>query len=454
MGRLIKYLAVLLAVFAVLALGTALATGWLLDSKTDGALRSLSRRVPGLALKNVDGKRGFFSKGGTLYVEYTLPPGLFDEKSLQLAFDYEIRMGVLGLTAEFSRVRDLGNLDRILGPYIGRLPVIGGSARASVFSLGGDVSIAAAPFTVPLDDGKCAVGTIAGDLKFGAVGGINGSFGLEELVCESSRVYQGRLAYLLKLKDLQFGLKPELSGKKLAAVTASFDAEEIAGEASTPYVIGFEPNEQVKDPTLRDAVQLQKPHLEVGFDRIEADNFGRLSLKASGSLLLALPFIREGQILPALHFDNIALSADLSPFRPAAVKQELSRDKPHLSAVFGHIVHAKLDQLRFSHEGESFEASGSAQLDIAGDERPKDLRLALSGAAGERMVEKFLGQDYGAQLQSLVNDGSVAKSGGQYSTQIRFHNSILEFNGHRLGFNTKETGDDPDEASLASPDSP
>lgn len=447
MGRLIKYFAVALAVFAVLALATALGTGWLLDSKTDGALRSLSTRIPGLELKNVDGERGLFSKSGKLYVNYALPPGLLDEKSLQLAFDYEIRMGVLGLEAEFSRARGFGNLEKILGPYVGRLPVIGGSARASVFSLGGDVSVASAAFEVPLEDGKCAVGIIAGDLKFDAVDGIKGSFGLEDLVCESSRVYQGRLAYLLKLRDLRLGLKPELSGRKLDAVTATLDVSEIAAEASTPYLIGFAPNEQVKDPTLRDGVQLQNARLEVGFDRVDAGGFGTLSVNAGGSVLLSLPFIREGQIQPSSRFEGISLSSAFVPFNPTALRKELSREHPHLSAVFGHAPQFKLVQLRFSHEGEMLEASGGAGVNIAGDERPKDLNVALSGSAGERLVEKFLGQDYGAQLEALVKDGSVARANGQYSTQIRFHNSILEFNGHRLGFNAGDADDaDEDEA--------
>ncbi len=90
--------------------------------------------------------------------------------------------------------------------------------------------------------------------------------------------------------------------------SVSFD--ELSADASTLYLIGFKPDDNVKDKTLRDSLSVKNFKVDVSFDN-EDKNFQKVSSKGSMDAYFAFPRIREGQTVAFYDLSRLSYESSL-----------------------------------------------------------------------------------------------------------------------------------------------
>ncbi len=430
--KVIKYLtfgAIVLA--AVSAVGT-LGLGYVIDSKTDDVLSKLQSRIPGLELKVVPSDRGLFSNSGRLYLSY----GLNGKRSspderISFAVDYSNHISFLSLVGNFRRVRGFGNLDDLFRPFISQLPEIKGSYSASVFKMGASAQAATNEFTMPLADGRCTFKPINMELGIDASMSARASLKLSNVDCVGDVLFAHRNAYVVDIDDFAVRAEPELDGASVSSVDIDVSAGKFALEASTLYLIGFGPDDEVKDPSLREGLLFKDPELSVNISSAN-NGLSDIGLGITGSYAIGMPFIREGALIPMQSFDKVDLQSSLSAISLKKIISLLSKgqmpEPAELSSALSSLVKLKIMKASFRKDGGDFDLTGEASIK-AHQGNFSNPSVHFSGRAGQNMVDRFCENGYSGTLQSLVQRGAINLNNGEYHTDISFDGSKFLMNG-------------------------
>lgn len=430
--KVMKYLTFGAIVLSAVSVVGTLGLGYVINSKTDDVLNKLQSKVPGLELKVIPSDHGFFSNSGRLYISYGLNGrnSAPDEK-IFFAVDYSNHISFLSLVGSFRRVRGFGNLDDLLSPLISQLPEIKGNYSASVFKMGATANAATNEFTVPLSDGRCTFKPISIDLGLDASMSAKAVLSLPNVDCIGDVLFARRNAYVVDIDDFAIRAEPKLDGSSIDSVDVDVSARKFALEASTLYLIGFGPNDEVKDPTLREGLLFKEPSVSVN---ISSENKGLNDIKlgVSGSYAVGMPFIRDGALIPMQSFDKVNFQSSLSAVSIKKILSMLSKgqmpEPKELCQALSSLVKLKVEKAYFRKDGGDFDLSGEASINaIQGNF--SNPRVHFSGKAGQSMVDRFCENGYSSALGSLVQRGAVNLSNGDYQTDINFDGTKLLMNG-------------------------
>lgn len=430
--KVIKYLTFGAIVLAALSAVGTLGLGYVIDSKTDDVLNKLQSKIPGLELRVVSSDRGFFSNSGRLYLSYGLNGrnSAPDEK-ISFAVDYSNHISFLSLAGDFKRVRGFGNLDDLLRPFISQLPEIKGSYSASVFKMGASAQAATNEFTMPLADGRCTFKPIKMDFGVDASMSAKASLNLPNVDCVGDVLFARRNAYVVDIDDFAVNAEPKIDGTSVSSVDIDVGAKKFALEASTLYLIGFGPEDEVKDPTLREGLLFKEPSVSVSISPAK-NGLSDIALGITGSYAIGMPFIRDDALIPMQSFDNVDLQSSLSAVSLKKIISLLSKgqmpDPSELSSALSSLVKLKITKASFRKDGGDFNLSGEASIN-AKKGIFSNPNVHFSGSAGQNMVDRFCENGYSGALHNLVQKGAINLSNGEYQTDLRFDENRFLMNG-------------------------
>ncbi len=438
----LKCITAIAASLAVISLGSTVALSFFSESKGQEILLKISKKIPGLELKAVSRDNGIFTKTGRLYLRYAQDPK--DRDGIITAFDYKVNLGFLGVSGSFERVNGFGNIDEIMRPYLERLPRIHGRFSASLFEMGASADLQSESFSVPLNDGRCNIKPASADLTLNATLDGKVSFNISGLDCTADRNYRGRKAYILDLKNLYAEFVPELSGSTVKKMQFDVGAQSLAAEASTLYLIGFGPDDEVKDPSIREGFSLDDPKMIFNVGEADVTGLQTLGIKIYGNYAFGMPFIRDDMMLPMHSFRNLNFDAKFSSVDLRKMIKTLKKgDTPDLKNLKSFISSpAVFDLKRFSFEkgSEHFESSGSSSVALNYEGKLQNLSADFSIKAGKKMVTDFCQNGYGEMLNVLLKNGSITSSGDEYSTRLQLQNEDLKLNG--VSFQSADENED------------
>lgn len=253
MKRVFKYLAYLLiAVFVLLTVGMV-AASYMFDKKIQDALSYVNKKQNHIQLKYVPVSSSILEKNGRLSV--------FVPKSkagpVSAVFDVKTTFNFSSFDVKFVKVDNEGNLDAILADN--GLPLIGitGAAAVSIFEMKAHGAVKTTAFNLPLIDGGCRVGENSVYLSARSTKKFNVGFASAGIKCKSDLIYSGREAYNLEFLNLKVKAQPVVVNKKVSLDSISVSFDSLKGQASTIYMIGFKPTDEVKDPTLADSFDIE-----------------------------------------------------------------------------------------------------------------------------------------------------------------------------------------------------
>lgn len=461
MKRALKWVLIVLLVLLTLLVVLMTVASIVIDSKTGAILNKVSSKVPGLTLSQVSKGSGVLTKKGAIEVNYAPKNGVLGQRNVSFVVKYEAHIGVSGVSGTFTRVPGSGNLDDFGRPLLKELPPLGGTFALSPASLTLSGSVNAGAFELPVADGTCNVGESRADFSVNAAKDLTVAFSSEGAECRSPKVYSGRAAYTLNLKKLHGQLKPALEGHRLKGLSGTIAADELSADASTIYLIGFSPDDKVRDPSLRDGFLFTKPVLGFGFEESRG-GFGTLEASLNGSFAFGFPKVRESRMIPMWSFDSLKFKGSVSELNPQALlkasSKAPSRDKEGtendagkaaLEAAFAAVsspLKLRLEDFSFSHEGSEVKLSGLAQAQLDRKAlKPQSVRAEINAAASREFVRKLAEDGYEDEFAQALSSGMFTQQGDMLRTKAVLRDGELTLNGQSAISAQQETAPLPGE---------
>ena len=270
MRKPVKILAFIFGFILCVLVALAFVASYIFDSKFNDALRLVNSRQSYARIVYTPVSSSLLSKKGKVSV--TVPDSPVGE--LRATFAVDINFSVSSFTVRFHKENYDGNIDELLSS-IG-LPVIDMTGEVNFYPwrLKGDANLRTTAFDLNLEDGRCRIGDTVTTVSGKSLNSIDALFSFSGINCRGRDIYSGREAYNLVFQNLKTKAKPKfnLSTKKLALDSFAITFDELSADASTLYLIGFKPDDNVKDKTLRDSLSVKNFKVDVSFDN-EDKNF-------------------------------------------------------------------------------------------------------------------------------------------------------------------------------------
>lgn len=439
MKRFIRWLAIVLIAFLVLCVAGMFAAGYIVDRKTDAMLGKLSSKVAGLQLRNRFTSSTPTARNGRFFWNYEVQGGeLLGVDHLSGEVDYTITFGALQADIEFKRVPGSGNFDEICA-RLGLPPVnYRGKVVASLRSLGVHGEIEGDPLELKVQDGRCEIGPSKVEFSTKTMKKADVLLKVSSVNCRGEAVYATRPSYLVSLEDLQVSARPVIERHKASIDALSVALKSLTAEASTLYLIGFAPGDEVRDPTLRDAFKFLNLKLDLSQSPVDERQRSAVTVRSQGDFHFAVPRLKEGQFQDFYEINHAKLDFNFGRADFKGLLKLLSHDalehKEQLADCLSDPLDFKLNQLYLesgpSPVDKALELQGIMSASLERETlRPQRLEASFDIKAGRLLVQSLIEGHYQAQLDDLIHRKAVLESEHDYSTKLVFQDGELTLNG-------------------------
>lgn len=434
--RIFKYAAIAAAVVLSLAAGGIFAAGRVIDSKSDAILARIESRVPGLQLKNRFTSSSLLSRSGRLFYNYEKKGSkILGQPYVRGAVDYQVRVSLDGVDGTFSKAQDYGNLEDFTRPL--QLSPINftGKFRLNPYTLSLNAQVRLDPLSMSVPDGSCSLTESFLDLSAGTAAILESTFSSAALNCTSPIRYNNLPAYTAQLSGLRVSAAPSL--KKLSdfsEVRIAFS--KLILDGSTLYLIGFHPDQQVKDPSLRESFSITDADYVLSFMDRDSQGFGVLRAAGSGSYCMGNS-VRENTPQEIFDLSHTSIDISVGKINPHKLKDLLAKGGSSLSLeslleVVSKNVTMDIKKLYLEHASGKFDMSGSARTTM-GEKGPEKINAGFNLTADEALIRSLLEEQYQHLLADAVEKGAVTFSSGTYKTRLEVKDGGgITFNGIRL----------------------
>lgn len=436
MRKPVKILVFILCFLLCILTVSVFAAGYIFDSKFDDALRLVNERQPYARMEYRPISSSLLSKKGMINV--SVPETPFGH--IRATFSVDISFSVSSFTVRFHKENYEGNIDELLSS-IGLPPVdMSGEVNFYPWKLKGDAILKTSGFDLNLEDGRCRIGDSTASVSGRSLNSINALISFSGIKCRGSDIYSGRESYSLVFQNLKTSAKPkfDLSEKKLSLDSFKIAFDELSADASTLYLIGFKPDDKVKDKTLRDSFSVKNFNVKVSFDN-RKKGFQNINTKGSMDAYFAFPRIREGETVPFYDLSKLSFDTSLDSINLVNFIKTLKHSGDPVQTLVMNLsepVKVNLENFSFSHQGKEtrFQGKGSFSFDST-DRKPKDIYLKLFAKSPIEFVDEWVDSQYKVGLENYLRTGAVSSDGSHYST-------ILELNGKKITLNGVDINSD------------
>lgn len=436
MSKPVKILVFILCFLLCILTVSVFAVGYIFDSKFDDALRIVNERQPYARMEYRPVSSSLLSKKGMINV--SVPETPFGH--IRATFSVDISFSVSSFTVRFHKENYEGNIDELLSS-IGLPPVdMSGEVNFYPWKLKGDATLKTSGFDLNLEDGRCRIGDSTASVSGRSLNSINALISFSGIKCRGSEIYSGRESYSLFFQNLKTSAKPkfDLSEKKLSLDSFMIAFDELSADASTLYLIGFKPDDKVKDKTLRDSFSVKNFNVKVSFDN-RKKGFQNINTKGSMDAYFAFPRIREGETVPFYDLSKLSFDTSLDSINLVNFIKTLKHSGDPVQTLVMNLsepVKVNLENFSFSHQGKEtrFQGKGSFSFDST-DRKPKDIYLKLFAKSPIEFVDEWVDSQYKVGLENYLRTGAVSSDGSHYST-------ILELNGKKITLNGVDINSD------------
>lgn len=436
MRKPVKILVFILCFLLCILTVSVFAVGYIFDSKFDDALRIVNERQPYARMEYRPVSSSLLSKKGMINV--SVPETPFGH--IRATFSVDISFSVSSFTVRFHKENYEGNIDELLSS-IGLPPVdMSGEVNFYPWKLKGDATLKTSGFDLNLEDGRCRIGDSTASVSGRSLNSINALISFSGIKCRGSEIYSGRESYSLFFQNLKTSAKPkfDLSEKKLSLDSFMIAFDELSADASTLYLIGFKPDDKVKDKTLRDSFSVKNFNVKVSFDN-RKKGFQNINTKGSMDAYFAFPRIREGETVPFYDLSKLSFDTSLDSINLVNFIKTLKHSGDPVQTLVMNLsepVKVNLENFSFSHQGKEtrFQGKGSFSFDST-DRKPKDIYLKLFAKSPIEFVDEWVDSQYKVGLENYLRTGAVSSDGSHYST-------ILELNGKKITLNGVDINSD------------
>lgn len=440
MKRFFKWVAWIFGILVLIAVILIAVGSMYIDTGITTALNKIDGKIPGLHFENNFTDSSFNGQSGILYWQYELPANNpLGERSVEGALRYKVSIGLFSVNVEFNKQGGYGNLDRILESFGLNALSYHGNAAVSLLNLAAKGEMKTDPLEIPLADGRCKVGENILSFSVGANKSIKTGFLASGFDCIGRDLYSGRPSYDIRLDSFSISANPQIKDdRKISLNELTFALKKFDGSLSSIYLIGFGPEESVRDRSLRESVKVEDVKIRVGLSGSDLKDRRKVDFAGSGDIYLAFPHVKDNKVLPYYDLKDLRLTTSLGYVDiDRLIKAVKGKDDDLLSKImvsFSDNVTVKLDNFSVNHGGEEIKASGEASLLLDKKAmKPGNATVVMKFAAGRNFVESLLEDQYKETFDTLLKNGSVRFDGSSYSTLFELRNNGISLNGIPMG---------------------
>lgn len=434
---------VLLAVLALIALavvGQMWAAGYFYDKYIHQAVAKVEQKIGPLSLRYEEAPDpSLFEREGVISWSYALPednplslPYISGKTSLKVAF------GPLKASGVFNSIEGQGNFDEFLAKFNLEPISYMGAFKATALMPRASVAVKTSAFSLPGEFGMCKIGESALLFEGTSTDDLNLNLNFAGFACEGSKLYSGKPSFDVRLEGLNFGVRPYIEDGKPYFDEITLALKELYAEFSTIFAVGFEPDEVVKDPTLRDLFNLTDFEGRIAFT--DEDDRGRGILKAQsrGNIAIAFPYVKEGAAQEPYEFSDLKFAGrvekiNLKETLHQALHLKGSEDLPKIMQGFSKPVSSFLDELSFAHRGQTLNLEGQSTLSFDEAAKLNGLQLTLDFRSHQEIVKDFASTfGYQNELDRALALGTLQTSGSDYTASLRVQDKDVYLNGRRI----------------------
>lgn len=453
MPKLAKYCSIFAAILLIIfAVGIFVASN-MFDSKIYSVIKQINNRQNYVVFNYTPKTNSLLTKNGRLEVLIPNTP-LGD---IQSFFDVTVDLSFTSFKVNLKKLDHEGNLDRLISSM--NLPIfkLQGAFAFYPWQLKLSGAFKTSSFSLPLEDGECRFGENSLFVSGRSQSSIKVEFASAGVKCLGFKKYNGKEAYNFSFLDFAVKALPQLDikNKKLSLDSLSVNFNNLDFDASTIYLIGFEPEDKVKDNSLRDRFKVN--NFSVNLAISDKDSHNRRTISSDGVLNInfALPYIKEGQIQPYYDLSNIKYNFSIDAID---IDNMLKALKSHddnlivkLVSSLSKPLNVELKNFSFEHENHEVLTDGLAKVILDGNSgKLKDIDAKLNAKADREFVDPLLFKQYEDSLLDLLENKSVVLSKGVYSTTLRLNGKEFTLNGHPLSIeeNPQDKNSDDDALTL------
>lgn len=443
MHKPVKILAFVLGFFLCILVVLAVTASYIFDSKFNDALRIVNERQSYARIVYRPVSSSLLSKKGKISVTVDESP----VGEIRASFLVDISFSVSSFTVKFRKENYEGNIDELLSAV--GLPVIDMTGEVNFYpwQLKGDANIKTSGFVLNLEDGDCQIGDSTASVSGRSLNSINTNFIFSGIKCRGRDIYSGRESYSLVFQNLKTAAKPKfnLSSKKLSLDSFLIAFDELSADASTLYLIGFKPEDNVKDKTLRDSFSVKNFNVEVTFDNKDGP-YQKINSKGSMDAYFAFPRIRNGETVPFYDLSSIRYETSVDCINLTSLIKNLKHTEEPVKELISNLskpVKVNLDNLSFLHNGKETKLQGQSSVSFDSyDRKPKDIYLKLFAKSPVEFVDEWVDSQYQVGLEDYLRTGAISSDGNNYSTVLELNGKRITLNGVDINSDLKSDDDD------------
>ncbi|SKA66840.1 hypothetical protein SAMN02745213_01874 [Succinivibrio dextrinosolvens DSM 3072] len=430
MKKLAKYLAVFSAVILIIFSAALVVASNLYNSKIQSVISKINSRQHYAVFTYEPLSSSILNKDGLLTVDVSAPK----IGNIRTVFRINVDFSFSSIKATFSKVDHEGNIDEFLASM--RIPTLKleGAIAFYPWQLKGSGAVKTSAFTIPIEGGSCRFGENSFYASGRSKTSLDIGFASAGIKCQAYEMYNHKPAFILDLLDLKVTAKPllDIENKNVSLDKVNVKLDTFLVDTSTIYMIGFGPNDKVRDPSLRDSFKLSSLNLDLSMS--DKDYQGRREIASDGSMTIefALPHEKDSKILPYYDLSDLNYDVTLGNFNIETLLAA-ARNPEAVDKIIGAIskpLNFNLKNLSFKHAGSNVSTSGRASVILDPNSgKPQNVDATIHAKADRAFVDSLVSAQYEQGLFDLMQSGAVTLKHGVYSTTLAIKGKDISLNG-------------------------
>ncbi len=232
----------------------------------------------------------------------------------------------------------------------------------------------------------------------------------------------------------------------------NIDIKKLLLDSSTLYLIGFEPEDKVKDKSIRDRIDLSNVSLKTKLLNKSSGNYS-IFIDLNNSLSFAFPYMKENKVVNGYDFNDMHTSFEFGQFNLKKLEQILKfGEYIELPAAFSNPIEMNVKDYSFSLNGAKARTSGLMKVLFKNDISVKDVYLDFYLESEKKLIDEYLAKEYLSSFNIMLNNSLISRNNDFYKTHFVFKDKKVTFNDREMDFSYDETQTDDetitDESSL------
>lgn len=443
----LKIAAGLIMFIAAAILAQIFAAGYLFDRNIDKVLARAERRIPNLSLSYESTGSSLFSREGIISWEIKLPHNtLAGLDAVSGKSSFKLRIAPLKVSGAFEHLKGQGSFEKFLESLNLEPISYEGAFKLTALMPKASFALKTSGFHVPMTAGTCYIGESSVLMEAASQSDILAELNFAGFDCQGSEKYAGHNSFNARLEGLFVRLRPYIEGGRPYLDTIESGLKSLTLDLSTLFAIGFGPDEEVRDPTLRDVLALENVSSRISFTDKNDLGQGILNFDGSGNFYFAFPAVKEGIKQEGYRMDSLKLNGVIERISLTDTLQNLlelknSSDLPKIMEGFSKPLHIALNEFSFENGSDKLKLNAVSDVDFAKTGSISDLKLDLSFSSAEKIVEDFAAAfAYQNELKRALEHRILLKEGSSYVSSLQVQDKTVTINGEVI--NNLHEGED------------